>query len=165
MGLYRTIPQDVEAVQFGGMDADEPILREMGPSLPSWLWRGITKGVVTFDSAGVKVHGQVLKANDWIIYDGVFISTTDDEKFKETFTPARKPLSQMASAPKSLAQRTTTVEPEPETASEPEEPTTPTTVAVPLSAPPPLGVSTEEIPDDVDAIINRLNGQQDVQVA
>lgn len=163
MGLYRTIPQDVEAVQFGGMDADEPILREMGPSLPSWLWRGITKGVVSFDSAGVKVHGQVLKANDWIIYDGVFISATDDEKFKETFTPARKPLSQMASAPKSLAQRTVTSEPE--TASEPEEPTTPTTVAVPLSAPAPLGVSTEEIPDDVDAIINRLNGQQNVEVA
>lgn len=170
MGLYRTIPQDVEAVQFGGMNDGEPILKDMA-SLPSWMWRGITRGVVAFDSAGVKVHGQVLKADDWVVYDGAFIGSMDDEKFKATFVPARKPLSEMASAPRSIAARrgaeavastpaaAPEMEPAPATGAE----TAPVTVAA--SAPTTIGVSTEEIPDDVDAILNRLNGKQDAEVA
>lgn len=162
MGLYRTIPHDVEAIQFEGMNDGEPILKDMA-SLPSWLWRGITRGVVSFDSAGVKVHGNVLNGGDWIIYDGAFIGSMDDEKFKGTFVPARKPLSEMVSAPKTIAARKAGAEavaPTPAPEPEPAPPVTPVAVSAPMT----IGVSTEQIPDDVDAILNRLNGKQDAEV-
>lgn len=158
MGLYRTIPQDVEAVQFGGMKDDEPILREMGPALPGWLWKAITKGQVAFDTAGVKVNGRVLKEEEWIIFDGVFVDSMDNEKFIGTFVPARKPLSEMSSAPKTLARRKAEVEPIPvpvQTA-----PVEETKVQIEPEVLPSVNIGVpqpEEIPDDVDAIMQRLN--------
>lgn len=103
MGLFRTIPHDVQAVQFAGMKGEEPDFSEMGSSLPSWLWRGITKGAITFGDKGVSVHGETLKPGDWIVFDAPFYAAVENEKFHETFTRAIKPLGQMKSAPKSLA--------------------------------------------------------------
>lgn len=105
MGLYRTIPTDVEAVQFDGMRDGEPILLDMGPSLPSWLWKAITRGVVSFDSVGVKVNGIALNKGDWIIHDRVFISTMDDKKFSGTFSKARKPSSELVNAAKTVGEK------------------------------------------------------------
>lgn len=158
MGLYRTIPVDVEAVQFGGMKDDEPILREMGPALPGWLWKAITKGQVAFDTAGVKVNGRVLKDDEWIIFDGVFVDSMDNEKFIGTFVPARKPLSEMSSAPKTIARRKAEVEPQhvvaPEDPAEPPPPPPEPEVLPSVN----IGVpQSDEIPDDVDAIMQRLN--------
>lgn len=160
MGLYRTIPQDVEAVQFTGMKDEEPILKEMGSSIPSWLWRGITKGMVKFDTIGVKVGNTVLKEGDWIIFDGAFIDAMSDEKFNSTFVPARKPLSEMISAPKPkarMAKQPVTQVPTPTTTTV----STATTPIVDATTPalmanaPKLGVA-EEIPDEVDAIMSKI---------
>ncbi|MGC4008887.1 MAG: hypothetical protein QM805_07850 [Pseudomonas sp.] len=103
MGLFRTIPVDIEAVQFDGIENDEPKFKEMGATLPSWMWRGITKGAITFGAKGVAVNGARLEVGEWIVFDGVFISLMENKKFHETFTRARKPLTEMASAPKSMA--------------------------------------------------------------
>lgn len=166
MGLYRTIPQDVEAVQYAGMKDDEPVLKDMGGSIPSWLWRGITKGMVKFDTIGVKVGNTVLKEGDWIIFDGAFIDSMPDEKFNSTFVPARKPLSEMATAPKPRQKKqwlgkevTDPAEKEALIAAVGTAVATtadPSTPALMADAPK-LGVA-EEIPDEVDAIMSKLGG-------
>ena len=102
MGLFRTVPVDVEAIQYVGMANDEPIFNEMGNSVPSWLWKGITRGKVSFDSAGLKVNGNTIQASSWIVFDGAFIDVMSAEKFERTFVPARKPLEKMLSAPKPI---------------------------------------------------------------
>lgn len=174
MGLYRTIPQDVEAVQFGGMKNEEPILKEMGTSIPSWLWRGITKGMVKFDTIGVKVGNTILKEGDWIIFDGAFIDSMSEEKFNSTFVPARKPLSEMVTAPKPKArkewkgrevtdpeEKKTLLENAGVALTQAEQSNTTVTQAVPVNAPalmadaPTIGVP-DEIPDEVDAIMSKL---------
>jgi hypothetical protein len=105
MGLFRTIPVDVDAVQFEGMSNDEPIFKEMGSSIPSWMWKAITRGAITFDSVGLKINGALLQASEWLVHDGVFIEVMTNEKFERTFVPARKPLEKMVSAPKPINMR------------------------------------------------------------
>lgn len=100
MAMFRSIPYEVEAVQFVGMKDGEPVLKEMGASIPAWLWKGITKVVVVFKETGIAVHGNGINAGDWIVFDGVFIGHCDDEKFQRTFVRARKPISEMLSAEK-----------------------------------------------------------------
>lgn len=171
MGLYRTIPTDVEAVQFGGMKDAEPVLNDIGASLPSWLWKSITRGVVSFDTAGVKVNGAVLNAGDWIIYDGVFVSTMDDKKFSGTFTRARKPSSELVNAPKTLAEKRVIAkeaDEQPQAAPQPlgvqsiedviPEQSAVVAPAAQASTPVGLGVQMEPVAsDDVDAILNRMS--------
>lgn len=170
MGLYRTIPTDVEAVQFGGMKDAEPVLNDMGASLPSWLWKGITRGVVSFDTAGIKVNGAVLNSGDWIVYDGVFISAMDDKKFSGTFTRARKPSSELVNAPKTLAEKRVIANEAPEAPEAIEKPEAAeaqtdqhiqTTVApqfAQASTRVGLGVQPDELAeDDIDGILGRMS--------
>jgi hypothetical protein len=162
MGLFRTIPVDVDAIQFDGMNNEEPVFKDMGASVPSWLWKGITRGAVAFDSVGLKVNGHVVPAGAWIVHDGAFIDVMTNEKFERTFVPARKPLEKMLSAPKPInarkAEALQAVEPAPDVI-----PESVVVDGVPGFAPAPYpGASVVSINpvsqsvDEIDSIMNKI---------
>lgn len=110
MALFRSIPYEVDAVKYCGMKDEEPVFSYMNNGIPSWMWRGMTGGRLSFDSAGLKAYGKPVDEGAWLVFDGVGIDTMTDEKFNRTFSAARKPMAQMASAPKPLGERKTSAQ-------------------------------------------------------
>lgn len=99
MGLYRTKPEEVEAVQFKLDESPAFSNGNGGPDLPSWLWNAITSGA---DNGGISFHegypylkGRVgVNHDDWIVNGGrneplVVLSEGD---FKSRYSPVRKRL-------------------------------------------------------------------------
>lgn len=98
MGLYRTKPNEVEAVQFLGTDTADGVFFSNGTSgpLPSWLWKAIAAGAggLSFDAGRLFLAGDVLvTAGEWLVVDGAGVMRVcADDVFKVFYTPARKRL-------------------------------------------------------------------------
>lgn len=101
MGLYRTKPEEVEAVQFLGTQVTDGVYFSNGTSgpLPAWLWDAIARGD---DNGGISFSDRIpyldngdteVMDGDWIVRgsDGV-LRTCDEDDFKRIYTPARKRL-------------------------------------------------------------------------
>jgi hypothetical protein len=99
MGLYRTKPSEVEAVQFLGTDTVDGVFFSNGTSgpLPSWLWKSVATGAIgglAFDAGRLFLAGDVeVNRGEWLVIggDGV-IRVCADDVFKSFYTPARKRL-------------------------------------------------------------------------
>lgn len=98
MGLYRTKPSEVEAVQFLGTDTADGVFFSNGTAgpLPSWLWKSISLGAggLSFDAGNLFLCGNILVgAGEWLVIgsDGI-IRVCADDVFKSFYTPARKRL-------------------------------------------------------------------------
>jgi hypothetical protein len=98
MGLYRTKPSEVEAVQFLGTDTTDGVFFSNGTAgpLPSWLWKAIASGTggLSFNAGRLFLSGDVeVYRGEWLVTggDGV-IRVCADIVFKSFYTPARKRL-------------------------------------------------------------------------
>jgi hypothetical protein len=98
MGLYRTKPSEVEAVQFLGTDTADGVFFSNGTAgpLPVWLWKAIASGAggLSFDAGRLFLSGDVLvSTGEWLVIgsEGVIYVCADDV-FKSFYTPARKRL-------------------------------------------------------------------------
>jgi hypothetical protein len=98
MGLYRTKPNEVEAIQFLGTDTVDGVFFSNGTAgpLPAWLWKSIASGAggLSFDAGRLFLAGDVLvAAGEWIVVDGSGVMRVcADDVFKSFYTPARKRL-------------------------------------------------------------------------
>ena len=92
MGLYRTKPEEVEAVQFTGI-----MTQPFEGVVPAWAWAGISNGTLRFTGMGVEISynglTELVVSGDWLVLhnDGI-IRACDDKVFKQYYTPARKRL-------------------------------------------------------------------------
>lgn len=98
MGLYRTKPNEVEAVQFLGTDTPDGVFFSNGTAgpLPAWLWKSIASGPsgLSFDFGRLFLNNDVLvTAGEWLVVDGAGVMRRcADDVFKAFYTPARKRL-------------------------------------------------------------------------
>lgn len=89
MGLYRTKPEEVEAVQYKGG------IKPFGNAQPDWVWSAMATGHVIMSEGRVFVRDGVeqeqLSEGDWLIMaaDGD-LHVSDNETFMERFLPARR---------------------------------------------------------------------------
>lgn len=92
MGLYRTKPEEVEAIQYTGS-----ITNPFEGKTPAWVWAHISLGTMKFTADGVQItYGDMSETAhplDWLIMhnDGI-VRLCDDATFKKYYTPARKRL-------------------------------------------------------------------------
>lgn len=90
MALYRTKPEEVEAIQYTGS-----MTQPFEENIPAWVWGAMSVGTLTFRGHGLEINyngltEQVLP-NDWLVLhnDGI-IRCCNDGVFKMYYTPARK---------------------------------------------------------------------------
>lgn len=90
MGLYRTKPEEVEAIQYTGSMANP-----FDGHVPAWVWSHISTGNITFVPHGIQIYyngmTEMILSNDWLVLhnDGI-IRACEDKVFKQYYTPARK---------------------------------------------------------------------------
>lgn len=98
MGLYRTKPNEVEAIQFLGTDTIDGVFFSNGTAgpLPAWLWRAIASGPsgLSFDYGRLILNNDVVVyTGEWLVVDGSGVMRVcADDVFKSFYTPARKRL-------------------------------------------------------------------------
>jgi hypothetical protein len=92
MGLYRTKPEEVEAIQYTGS-----MTQPFDGVVPAWVWGGISTGTLRFTGMGVEISynglTELAVSGDWLVLhnDGI-IRACEDKVFKQYYTPARKRL-------------------------------------------------------------------------
>lgn len=92
MGLYRTKPEEVEAIQYTG-SMSEPF----DGVVPAWIWAHISTGSLTFTAHGIQISysglTELVAPDDWLVLhnDGI-IRACEDKVFKQYYSPARKRL-------------------------------------------------------------------------
>lgn len=90
MGLYRTKPEEVEAIQYTG-SATHPF----DGIVPAWVWDGISRGTLRFTGMGVEISynglTEMVVPGDWmVLHNDHIIRACDDKTFRQYYTPARK---------------------------------------------------------------------------
>jgi hypothetical protein len=90
MGIYRTKPEEIEAVQFSGGN-DSPFVG----SIPAWVWSSFSRGNLSFTAHGMRIEYNGLTEDvapgDWLVLhsDGI-IRTCSHKVFQRHYTPFRK---------------------------------------------------------------------------
>ena len=90
MGLYRTKPDEVEAIQYTGS-----LTAPFKEAVPQWVWGALAAGNLVFSNHGIEVRynglSEMAMPNDWLILpaDGI-IRVSDDKTFAQYYSPARK---------------------------------------------------------------------------
>lgn len=90
MGLYRTKPEEVEAIQYTGSTT-----QPFEGSVPAWVWGGMSYGTLRFTAMGIEISynglTELAVSGDWLVLhnDGI-IRACDNKTFTQYYTPARK---------------------------------------------------------------------------
>jgi hypothetical protein len=90
MGLYRTKPEEVEAIRYTGNT-----MTPFDGDVPQWVWAGLGTGVLKFSAHGLEITysgmSETVLANDWMVMhnDGI-IRACEDKVFKTHYVRARK---------------------------------------------------------------------------
>lgn len=90
MGLYRTKPEEVEAIQYTG-SATAPF----EGNIPQWFWLAMVNGILSFNAHGIEIKynglSEMVGPNDWLVLaaDGI-IRAAEDRVFKQYYLPTRK---------------------------------------------------------------------------
>jgi hypothetical protein len=92
MGLYRTKPEEVEAIQYTGV-ASAPFASEV----PQWVWTAMGSGNLRFTSHGLEIIYAGMTENvlpgDWMVmHNDDIIRVCGDKVFKTFYVRARKRL-------------------------------------------------------------------------
>lgn len=90
MALYRTKPEEVEAIRYTG-DIKVPF----DGDVPEWVWAGLGSGILKFSTHGLEITyagmTENVLTNDWMVMhnDGI-IRACEDKVFKRYYVRARK---------------------------------------------------------------------------
>ncbi len=90
MALYRTKPEEVEAIQYTG-NLSSPF----DGAVPQWVWESLGSGNLKFNAHGVEIAyngmSEDVLPTDWMVMssDGV-IRACSDKVFKTYYVRARK---------------------------------------------------------------------------
>lgn len=90
MALYRTKPEEVEAIQYTGS-----MTAPFENTVPAWVWGALSTGTLKFMGHGIEISynglTEVVAAGDWLVLpdDGI-IRAAEDKVFRQYYTPARK---------------------------------------------------------------------------
>lgn len=90
MGLYRTKPEEVEAIQYTGGAA-----APFSTPVPAWVWTGLSTGKLSFTAHGLEINynglTEMVGPEDWLVMssDGV-IRAAEDKVFRQYYLPFRK---------------------------------------------------------------------------
>lgn len=89
MGLYRTKPEEVEAIQYTGG------IKPFGNNPPEWFWAGMSAGQLAIENGEMFLvagsQREKLEATDWLILtQSNVLRVSDDNTFKNYFMPTRR---------------------------------------------------------------------------
>lgn len=89
MGIYRTKPEEVEAIQYTGSTT-----KPFNENTPDWVWGALSYGTLKFTGLGLNIEYnglvETVTPNDWLVMhnDGI-IRACEDKVFVQYYTPYR----------------------------------------------------------------------------
>ena len=90
MGMYRTKPEEVEAIQYTGSTT-----APFGEFVPHWVWNAFSHGILSFNAHGIEIKynglTEMVGPSDWLVLpgDGI-IRAAEDKVFVQYYVPFRK---------------------------------------------------------------------------
>lgn len=89
MGLYRTKPEEVEAIQYSGG------VKPFGNNPPDWFWMSMSSGRLAIEAGDMYLvdgdQREKMNVGDWLILTNMgALRVSDDETFKNYFVATRR---------------------------------------------------------------------------